>query len=380
MENYDVIIIGAGMAGLSAGYELTGSARVAILEREDQAGYHSTGRSAAVYGSSYGSDIPDINALTKGSSDFFLNPPAGFSEHPLHHDRGVLLVAHEDQIKGLEEAYRQLKPQNPNLEMVDGQFISSRVPILNHEYCVTGIFDRDVFEIDVHAMQEGYVRGIRQQGGALITNFEVTSLDYDGGKWVISNGETTYSATTVINAAGAWVDQVATLAKARSIGIRPCRRSAILVDPPEGESADDWPMVVDFDEKFYFKPDAGKIMVSSANEDLSPPCDAQPEELDIAYAAHYLGEATSMNIKRVDHSWAGLRNFVEDKSMVIGFDQQAPGFFWLAGQGGFGIQTAPAAGRLVAAMVLENAIPEDLANLGLTREVISPARLGSPDV
>lgn len=379
MENFDVVVIGAGIAGLSAAYELARTSKVLVLEREEQPGYHSSGRSAAVYASSYGSEMPVINALTKASGNFFLNPPEGFSEHPLHHDRGVLFVAHQNQLEVLEQFYRKLKPKNEQLELMNRETVSALVPILKSEYCNKGVYDKDVFEIDVHALQEGYVKGVRQSGGVLVTKFEVSELRYEAGNWIISDGEQCYRAPIVINAAGAWVDEVAKLAGAKPVGIKPMRRSAILVDPPEGVESDDWPMTVDVQESFYFKPDAGKIMVSSANEDPSPPCDVQPEELDIAYAAHYAGEATNLNIRRVEHSWAGLRNFVADRSLVVGFDSAKEGFFWLAGQGGYGIQTAPAAGRLVASLILEQQVPEELTRLGMDMKMISPSRLENPD-
>ncbi|MCF7980690.1 MAG: FAD-binding oxidoreductase [Pseudomonadales bacterium] len=375
MENYDVIIIGAGMAGISAGYELAESNRVLVLEREDQPGYHSTGRSAAVYASSYGSEKPAVNALTKASGGFFSNPPENFSVQSLQRQRGVLFVAHQDEIGALDKFFQNLKPHNQQLELMSGSDVSKLVPILKPEYCVKGVYDRDVFEIDVHALQEGYLRGMRHQSGTLITNFEVTEMRYQNEQWIISNGNKSYYAPIVVNAAGAWVDELAKIAQVRPVGIQPLRRSAILVDPPEGPAVDNWPMVVDVQENFYFKPDAGKIMVSSANEDISAPCDVQPEELDIAYAAHYAGEATHLNIQRVEHSWAGLRNFVQDRSPVIGFDGEAKGFFWLAGQGGYGIQTAPAAGRLVAKLIQEDLVPDDLGKLGLTKELVSPQRL-----
>ncbi len=375
MENFDVIVVGAGMAGLSAAYELAKSSRVLVLEREDQPGYHSTGRSAAVYASSYGSEKPAINALTKGSGDFFLNPPEGFSEHALHHQRGALFVVHQDRVAVLEDFYQKIESQNQQLKFMSAVEVNTMVPILKPEYSCKGIYDKDVFEIDVHALQEGYLRGLRSRNGVLVTNFEVIEMDRQDSGWQISNGNESYCAPVVINAAGAWVDEIAKIAKVQPVGIQPLRRSAILVDPPEDQVVDNWPMVIDVEENFYFKPDAGKIMVSSANEDLSPPCDVQPEELDIAYAAHYAGEATRLNIKRIEHSWAGLRNFVEDRNPVVGFDAQVQGFFWLAGQGGYGIQTAPAAGRLVASLILANKIPQDLEDFGLDMVLISPARL-----
>ena len=380
MDQYDVIIIGAGMAGLSAAYALAPSAKVLVLEQEEMPGYHSTGRSAALYASCYGSEKPVINALTKVSGKFFLNPPEGFCDHPLYSDRGVLFVAHESKISALEDYYQELKAFNPQLQLIGRQEVESRVPVLKPEYCAKAVYDQDVYELDVHALQEGYLKELRRCGGQLVTNFRVDRLDSQDDQWTVSSAESTYSAPVVVNAAGAWVDEIAALASVKPIGIQPLKRTVILVEPPVGVTPDQWPLVVEFEEQFYFKPDAGKILVSPANEDPSDPCDARPEELDIAYAAHYAEEATDLKIQRVDHSWAGLRNFVSDRSPVIGFDEEAPGFFWLAGQGGYGIQTAPAAGLLVASLILEDAVPEELVNYGLKKNQCSPKRLSEQNV
>lgn len=376
LESFDVIIIGAGMAGLSAAYALAPSARVLVVDREETPGYHATGRSAAVYGASYGSEKPIVNALTKASEDFFLNPPDGFSEYPLYRDRGVLFVAHESQAQDLEAFYQQMKINNAHLQRLDREEVATRVPALKPEYCATGILDANVYELDVHALQEGYIRGLRRCDGKLVTGFDVDKLECRDGQWTVTSGDQNYCAPIVVNAAGAWVDKVAVLAGVNPVGIAPLKRTVILVDPPLNTVPDDWPMVVEFQEQFYFKPDAGKILVSSANEDLTEPCDAQAEELEIAYAAHYAEAATDLSIQRVVKSWAGLRSFVADRSPVIGFDEDKPGFFWLAGQGGYGIQTAPAAARLVASLILENSVSQELEPYNLSAEQFSRARLG----
>jgi D-arginine dehydrogenase len=375
VEKYDVIVIGAGMAGLSAAYALAKSARVLVLEQEESPGYHSTGRSAAVYASSYGSDKPVVNALTKASHDFFQNPPPGFSEYPLLSDRGVLIVAHENDAQDLEKMYLEQRENNPQLKRVSQPEAESLVPVLLPEFCTSAFYDKDVFELDVNAVQQGYIRGLRERDGELVTGFEVDQLRYENQGWLVSNRERSFAAPVVVNAAGAWVDEIAVLAGVNPIGIQPLRRSVILIDPPLGLDTDDWPMVVEFQEQFYFKPEAGKILVSSANEDPSAPCDVRPEEIDIAYAAHYFGEATNMEVKRVSSSWAGLRNFVKDRSPVLGFDADSPGFFWLAGQGGYGIQTAPAAGRLAASLILEDEISKELSKYRLHKDQLSASRL-----
>jgi D-arginine dehydrogenase len=375
MDKFDVIVIGAGMAGLSAAYSLSQSARVLVLEREASAGYHSTGRSAALYGSSYGSEKPVVGALTKLSANFFLNPPEDFAEHSLYTQRGAMYIAHQDSVKELEAYFREMLQYTPHLEWIDRAKIEQLSPVLKPSYCHNAIYDKDVFELDVHLLQESFRRAIRRNGSTLVTEFEVKSLSRERDNWLVSNGAESYMAPVIVNAAGAWVDEIAQLANVKPLGISPLRRTAILVDAPQELELAAWPMVVQYEEEFYFKPEAGKVMISAANEDLSPPCDAQPEELEIAYAAHYGAEATTLDIARVESSWAGLRNFVHDRSPVIGFAQDSPGFFWLAGQGGFGIQTCPAAGRLVASLVLHGEIPEELAPHQLNTRMLGPGRL-----
>ena len=375
MDHYDVIIIGAGMAGLSAAYALAPTAKVLVVEREEAPGYHSTGRSAAVYGSSYGSEKPLVNALTKASGDFFLHPPAGFSEHPLYRDRGVMFVCHESKVEEMQAFYKQMKLINPQMRRMDSDEIAALVPVLKPEYRQMAVYDEHVYELDVHAMQEGYIRTLQHCGGTLMTGFEVEQLSYDQQKWTVSSGERSYCAPVVVNASGAWVDQVAAMAGVDPIGIEPLRRTAILVEKPQGADTESWPLVVEFQEQFYFKPEAGKVLISSANEDPSPPCDVQPDELDIAFAVHNISEATTLEIQRVDHSWAGLRSFVADRNPVIGFDEDNPGFFWLTGQGGVGIQTAPAAGRLAASLILDDVISGELESFNLDKRLFSRARL-----
>ena len=289
------------------------------------------------------------------------------------------MIAHQSASRDLDDLYCELEENNPQLKRLGRKEVESRVPVLLPEYCTSAIYDKDVVELDVNAMQQGYIRELRRCGGAVITRFGVDRLHYEDKKWVVHNDERCYAAPVVVNAAGAWVDEIATLARITPIGIQPLRRSVILVDLPDGVAADDWPMVVEIREQFYFKPDAGKVLVSPANEDLSPPCDVRPEELDIAYAAHYVNEATTLDVKRVASSWAGLRNFVGDRSPVLGFDQNHTGFFWLAGQGGYGIQTAPAAGRLAASLILEDKIPEELYDYRLHTDQFSPARVQARD-
>lgn len=386
---YDVIVIGAGIAGLSAAYELSKTRSVLVLEQEEHPGYHATGRSAAVYAACYGSEQDALYALVQTSWDFFANPPDGFSPYPLTQHRGVLFVSDDENVAELKQHFSEMSPRNPKAQLVGEAVIREKFPALNENYRQAAIYDPRVYDIDVSALQEGYLKAIRQAGssqnteGALHsrsdikTSFKATDITRSGDLWTVSNGAEHFTAPYLVNAAGAWVDQVAEKAGVAPLDIKPLRRSAILIDGPEGPDVPvpaDWSMVVEFREEFFFKPDAGKLMACPANEDLSEPCDAQPEELDIAYAAHYVEQALSQQVKKIDHSWAGLRSFAPDREPVIGFDPKAEGFFWVAGQGGYGIQTAPAAGRLVAALITGKKVPEDMAAFGLTEALTSPAR------
>lgn len=375
MEQFDIIIVGGGIAGVSAGYELAQEGSVLILEKEEYPGQHATGRSAAVYAASYGSDRPALLALSKASAAFFEAPPEGFCEHPLIGSRGVMYVAHEDKLDRLRESFEQLRQVNRGLRLLDEAAIREKMPALRSEFTKQAIYEEQVYDVDVHGLQEGYLKGFRQRGGEIRVSHAVDKLDYIDGQWTVTCGENSYRAPVIINAAGAWADKVAELAAVAPVGLKPLRRTAILVDPPEGITPDGWPMVVELEEEFYIKPDAGKVLVSPADETLSPPCDAQPEEIDVAYAAHYAETAMEMKVRQVDHSWSGLRSFVDDRNPVIGYAADAPGFFWLAAQGGYGIQTAPAAARLAASLVIKRGLPMDIAELGLTESAVSPARL-----
>ncbi len=376
MQKFDVIIVGAGIAGLSAAYEISKSKNVLVVEQEDHPGYHATGRSAAVYAAAYGSENTALYALVRSSWPFFQNPPAGFSEYALYGDRGIMFVAEHDHTSRLIKHYEEMKIRNSDAILVNRDFIKNKFPLLRDLYCETAIYDPNVYDLDVSALQEGYLRAIKKSGGRIVTGFQATEIQQIQDQWIVSNGTARYQAPILVNAAGPWVDQIAQMAGAGKINIKPLRRSAILVDGPEGENSNDWTMIVEFEEEFFIKPDAGKLLISPANEDLSPPCDAQPEEFDIALAAHYAQEVLGLPVKKIDHSWAGLRSFVADRGPVIGFDNKAQGFFWLAGQGGFGVQTAPAAGRLAAALIAQEAVPEDIKSYGLEEGMTSPSRPG----
>ena len=375
METFDIIIIGAGMAGASVAAEVSGAARVLLLEREEQPGFHSTGRSAAAFIPSYGCDNPSLRLLTNHSLSFLQEPPENFRIPTLLHPRGLLTLCPPGQESLAEAELERLQQTIPGIVRADSDFIREKIPLIRDEYLAAGSYEPDVFDMDVHALHEGYLRTFRHHGGRLVNRANITGLERSGDVWRVETPEASYSAPLLVNAAGAWADEIAALAGISAIGLTPLRRTAVLLDPPAGCDVSGWPLVLASDGSFYLKPDAGLILASPADEHPSPPCDAQAEELDIAYAVHYAQEALQLEVRQVKHSWAGLRNFVADRTPVIGFAPDAEGFFWLAGQGGHGIQTAPAAARLAASLLLDNGIPADLAQAGFDPAWVSPRRL-----
>ncbi len=371
MEHCDILVIGAGIAGASAAYELADSARVIVLERENQPGYHTTGRSAAIYTQNYGNR--EIRILTVASRDFLTNPPDGFVDHPILTQRGALFIARVDQLDHLDAAMKAVIVSS--IQRISGAEAVKINPSLDPEYVAGAIFEPDAQDIDVHSLHSGYLKDLRARGGRVVTNAEVFEISYNDGMWKILTKAGEFCAPIIINAAGAWCDVIAKMAGVRPIGLLPKRRTVVTFDAPHGVDISSWPLTIDIDEEFYFKPDAGQILASPADETLSPPCDAQPEELDIAIAIDRLMTATNLQVRRINNKWAGLRNFLPDKTPVVGLDGGASGFFWLAGQGGYGIQTAPAIARAVVSLIKTGELPEDLTAAGLKKSDLSPDRL-----
>ena len=374
MNHADYLIIGGGIAGASAGYWLSQHARVIVLERESMLGYHSTGRSAALYIAAYGT--PQVRALTLGSRAFFDHPPAGFTEHPLLTPRGEIIVDLVGDAKELQRQYQSAKALVPATRLLDADDALEMMPILRPEKVHGAIYDPTVCDIDTDALYQGYLRGIRRNGGEIHTDSDVQQLHRDNqGHWQVHTAHQRFSSPVVINAAGAWADQIGALAGVRPIGLQPKRRSAFIFAPPGDVNINAWPELAALDGSFYMKPDAGMFLGSPANADPVEPHDVQPEELDIAMGIYHIEEATTLTIRRPTRTWAGLRSFVSDGDLVCGFDPQVEGFFWVAAQGGYGIQTSPAMGQASAALVRGEPLPDSLAGLGLTEVMLSPERL-----
>ena len=373
MNQTDFLILGAGIAGASTGYFLAPHARCVMLERESQPGYHSTGRSAAQFIASYGP--PQVRALSRASEAFFKQPPAGFAEAPLLMPRGLLTVAGPDEMHHLDEAWAVLKDVSPRGRRLTAAEALAMVPALRPDKVSAALYEPDSFDMDVHAIHQGYLRGFKRAGGELVADAQVVSIERAGDLWQVRTvAGTAYAAQVLINAAGAWCDAVAGMAGVAPIGLVPKRRTAFTFASPAGTDTADWPLLLAADESFYMKPDAGALLASPVNEDATHPQDVQPEELDVALGLHAIETWTKLQ-PRPTHTWAGLRSFVADGELVGGFDAHAPGFFWCAAQGGYGIQTSAAMGEACAALALRRHLPEELVRHGVSAAALSPLRL-----
>lgn len=374
---FDIIILGAGMAGASLAAELSApgpnAPRVLLLEVEDQPGRHATGRSAAMFFESYGN--PTVRALTRASREFLERPPAGFADVPLMSARAALIVAEREGLSRLD-ATLEGADAAPTARRIGAEAARQLVPILRADWVAGAVFDESGCDMEVAAIHQGYLRMARRAGVQVLLGAAEVSMRREGSVWHVQCRAGDFSAPVLVNATGAWADSVARQAGAAPIGLQPMRRTAVTIAAPTRLDSWRWPMVIDIDETVYFKPDAGQLLLSPANEDPMDPCDVVPEELDVALAVDRFETLTTERVARINHRWAGLRSFVADRSPVAGYDRQAEGFFWLAAQGGYGIQMAPALARAAAALVLRQPLPADLLRQGVTLEALAADRDG----
>jgi len=373
IQSCDWIVVGAGIAGASVGYFLAPHGRVILLERESQPGYHSTGRSAALYLPSYGP--PQVRALTLASRDFLARPPEGFAERPVLAPRGSLTFGTAEQQAVLDQRFHEIRALGIEAMRLDAAATLARVPVLRSELVAGGVLEPDAMDIDVDLLLQGYLRGLRRHGGVIESGVEVREADRDGADWVVSDGRRRWRAPVLIDAAGAWADELALLAGVAPIGLQPMRRSAFVFAPPEGLDLRALPAFLAADESFYVKPDAGMLLGSPANADPVAPHDVVAEELDIAIGIDRIQTFTTLTIRRPARTWAGLRSFVADGGLVGGFDPAAAGFFWLAAQGGYGIQTSAAMGEACAALARGQPLPARLQDFGLAEADLGARRL-----
>jgi D-arginine dehydrogenase len=369
----DVLVIGAGMAGASTAAELAGlGRRVVLLERESQPGMHATGRSAALFSETYGG--PAVRALTRASRDFYLSPPEGFTESSLVKLRPAMHVADAEGLATLN-AFASSPDVAAVIRPLDTAEALRRCPILRAEHAVGVVLEFGSQDIEVHGLHQAYLRKLRAHGGQLKTEAMPHALTRRGALWRAETTDGAFEAPVVVNAAGAWAGEVAKLAGASMFDIEPRRRTAVLVDAPPNVNVAEWPFVIDAAELFYFKPDAGRLLLSPADETPSPPCDAQPDEMDIAIAIDRVETATTLQVRHVRHRWAGLRTFVHDRTPVIGFDPKAEGFFWVAALGGYGIQTAPGVGKLASTLIATGRLSSELEDHGVALGDMAVERL-----
>ncbi|MBV9725007.1 MAG: FAD-binding oxidoreductase [Gammaproteobacteria bacterium] len=371
----DFIVVGAGIAGTSLAAALASGARVALIEAESHPGYHATGRSAALFAPNYGTSL--FRALTRASGAFMRAPPDSFSAHPLLQPRGALYLAREDQMQQLEATRRAIAAAGSVAELLTPAGAYGKVPCLRASYAGAALYEPEVYDIDVAALLQGFLRQAKARGVQLHFSARCSAPQRAGQAWHIRAQDATLTAPVLINAAGAWADTLGAACGARPLGLRPLRRTAALIDAPPRTSLAGWPAVFDVDEQFYFKPDASRLLISPADEEPAAPGDVYADDFAVAVGIERIEAALDIEVRRVQHSWAGLRTFAPDRQPVIGYDAVAAGLFWYAGQGGYGIQSAPAAAQLAAALALGEAVPGAIAAEGVTAELVSPARFSA---
>ena len=369
-ESHEFLVIGGGIIGASAAFHLARHGRVCVFEQESAVGYHSTGRSAALFTENYGT--PLIRRLTVLSRGFLQSPPAGFAEHPLLAPRAMMYIGGREHASGLAQALEDGQRLVPSIRRLTQGEVLELCPVLRPDVAVAGVFEPNAMDMDVDGLLQGYLRGVRRAGGNIVTNAPVDEIARDGSSWKLSASGRSFAAPVIVNAAGAWCDVIAARADVAAIGLVPKRRTAITIDPPPGTSIDRWPMVHHIDDSFYFKPEAGRIMACPVDATPDTPGDVQADEYDVALIADRMERATTLRVDRILRKWAGLRSFVRDGDPVIGEEPTAPGFFWAAALGGYGVMTSPAVGGVLASLVVSGVAP---AGSGIDARDLSPARL-----
>lgn len=370
--DHDIVVIGAGIAGTSIAAHLAEHASVRLLEMEPAPGYHSTGRSAAVFAAFYGSNC--VRALNRASREFFHSPDRNFTTAALIKPRAILLIARTGQSEALSRFLNSATAAD-GIEAKTADQARELHPLLRSDGLLGAAYIRSSGDIEVHELHQGYLRLLRSRHGVLSTRTEITHLERSAGAWSVRAGTDRFRANVVVNAAGAWAGEIASLAGAMDVGLQPCKRTACLLETQPQYNVEQWPMLLDAEEQFYLKPDTGSLLLSPADETPCEPSDVQPDDMDVALAVDRIERATTLDVNRITHQWAGIRSFVADRCPVVGYDPHQPGFFWYAAVGGYGIQTAPALSRAAASLVMRKPIADDLLSFGVTASALSPSRL-----
>lgn len=374
MQTADFLIVGGGIAGVSAAARLAPHGRTVVLEAEDSFGYHSSGRSATYYHFGIGKSV--VRGMTAFSRTHF--ETEGVNGTALSRSSSALFIAPQEMLAGLDALEAEMRPYSDGLERLDADGVRDIVPVLRcgDDGIVAAVLDRTARRLDSEALQQDYRAAIKRAGGQSITNARVVAVAREGANWIATTAAgDRFSAPILVNAAGAWCDEIARLAGVAPLGLQPLRRTIIVFDAPPDQAIGDWAFTKTAVDDFYMLPESGRLLACPVDEVLSEPTDAQPEEYDIALAAAKVEHYTSLAIRRIRHSWAGLRTFTHDRIPVAGFAPDADGFFWLAGQGGYGLQTAPAMAAATASLITGGSWPTGLADWGVNRADLAVERL-----
>ncbi|NVD42238.1 FAD-binding oxidoreductase [Ensifer sp. HO-A22] len=361
-----VIVIGGGIAGLSVAAAVQQWASVTLIEREAHLGYHSSGRSAALFTETYGNAI--VRALSVASRPAIVD--GGFAEHV----RGAVHFGGRDDDEIVDELAQKYRALVPSVRRISGEEVNALIPVIRTDTTCGGVYEPGALDIDTGKMVYACAASLKTRGGTVLSGEEVLEISRTSGRFQVVTTAGSHEADMVVNAAGAWVDVIGERAGLAGLGFAPKRRTAFMFDPPPGLDARRWPLAVDLHERFYFKPDAGKLIGSLADETDTPPCDAYPEDIDVATAVDRIEQATDLHIGRPQRPWAGLRTFAPDRTPVVGFDPRLPGFFWLGGQGGYGFQVSLTLARIASVLLRDAAMPEDIAALGVVFDALAPGR------